>query len=129
MPSTGAAACPVCGDQADRCDACGGRVLAPLAGTASVRGGRWAETVVRLLVARWPIRWPRSPKAVVIASRWVEDLAPTDVGLRGHLARLCLEAAERRYAELTDFLTRRRLRLPRSESEPALDTDDDEFPR
>jgi hypothetical protein len=117
---------PVCGDQAERCDRCGGRVLAPLVGTAYVRGGHWAEDVVRLLVSRWPIRWPRSPKALIIAGRKVDDLAPGDVSLRTHLARLCLEAAARRYAELTEFLMQRRLRLPGSEPPPV--GDDDDFP-
>lgn len=128
MSSTGAASCPVCHDQGDRCDHCGGRALAPLAGTASVRGGHWAEHVVRELVSRWPLRWPRSPRALVIATRKVHDLAPGDDGLRVQLARLCLEAASRRYAELTEFLMRRRLRLPGAE-EVARSDDSDAIPK
>jgi hypothetical protein len=126
MSSTGAASCPVCNDQAERCDRCGGRALAPLLGTASVRGGHWAEHVVRQLVSRWPIRWPRSPRALVIASRKIEDLARADDGLRAQLARACLEAAARRYAELTEFLMRRRLQLPGA-AEPAR-SDPEDFP-
>jgi hypothetical protein len=62
--------------------------------------------------ARWPARWPRSPRAVSIAARWVEDLASSDAGLRAQLARLCVDAAARRYDELVGFLMQKRLRHP-----------------
>jgi len=68
--------------------------------------------------------WPRSPKALIIAGRRVDDLAPRDVSLRTHLARLCLEAAARRYAELTEYLMQRRLRLPGSEPDETIDDAD-----
>jgi hypothetical protein len=112
MSSTGAR-CPACDDQAEVCDRCGGRALAPLIGPASVRGTRWAEAVVRELVARWPTFWPRSPRAVIIATRKIADLSRDDA-LRLRLARVCLEAASRRYSELIDYLLRRRVELPPS---------------
>ncbi|MGZ3441050.1 MAG: hypothetical protein ACXVDD_16115 [Polyangia bacterium] len=119
MSSTGAR-CPECDDQADHCVRCGGRALAAMAGPAAVRGAHWAEGVVAQLVRRWPPRWPRSPRALVIASAKVSDLAPDSLDKRVRLARMCLEAAAQRYAELTDFLAGRRLRLPRA---PAGDDD------
>jgi hypothetical protein len=30
--------------------------------------------VVRQLVSKWPARWPRSPKVVFKAGRWVDDV-------------------------------------------------------
>src|SRR3954469_24933718 len=117
MPSTGAR-CPECDDQSDHCARCGGRALAAMAGPAAVRGAHWAERVVAKLVRRWPSRWPRSPRALVIASAKVHDLAPDSLDKRVRLARMCLEAAAQRYAELTEFLAGRRLRLPRGRDEP-----------
>jgi hypothetical protein len=114
VPSTGTTACPRCDDQAQECERCGGRALAPLLGAASVRGARWAEQVVRTLVGRWPSRWPRSPRAVGIARRRVLDLGKSEAH-RARLARVCLEAAARRYAELTEYLMQRRLQLPDEE--------------
>jgi hypothetical protein len=67
--------------------------------------------VVRQLLRRWPSFWPRTPKALIIATRKVADLTRDDA-LRLRLARVCLAAAARRYSELTDFLTGRRLQLP-----------------
>ena len=122
MSSTGAR-CPACDDQADHCPRCGGRALAAMAGPAAVRGAHWAEGVVAQLVRRWPPRWPRSPRALVIASAKVSDLAPDSLDKRVRLARMCLEAAARRYAELTDFLAGRRLQVPRVEL-----ADDDDIP-
>src|SRR5690349_6068854 len=114
MSSTGAR-CPECDDQADLCARCGGRALAATAGAAAVRGAHWAEQVVAKLVRRWPPRWPRSPRALVIADDKIRDLAPDSEEKRGRLARICLVAAARRYAELTDYLAGRRLQLPRVE--------------
>jgi hypothetical protein len=130
MSSTGFEHCPVCHDQGDQCAQCGGRALAPLSGTATVRGGRWAEQVVQQLAARWPMRWPQSGRAIAIAARWVQDLAPRDDGLRVQLVRICMGAAARRYGELTDFLMRKRLRLP-EERPPivVISDEDDTFPR
>jgi hypothetical protein len=122
MSSTGAR-CPECDDQADLCARCGGRALAATAGSATVRGARWAEQVVAQLVRRWPARWPRSPRALVIASAKVHDLAPDSLDKRVRLARICLEAAARRYAELTEYLAGRRLHVPRVEI-----VDDDDIP-
>lgn len=116
MSSTGQARCKACDGAADLCNLCGGRALSATAGAASVRGARWAETVVRKLVARWPVMWPRSPKAVIIAHRWVADLSTRD-DVRAKLARVCLEAAAVRYAQLVDVLARRRLELPPVEDE------------
>lgn len=90
-----------------------------MAGPASVRGIHWAEGVVAQLVRRWPARWPRSPRALVIASAKVHDLAPDSLDKRVRLARICLEAAARRYAELTEYLAGKRLKLPRAAGEPA----------
>jgi hypothetical protein len=118
VSSTGPPFCRVCENQRDLCEACGGRVLAPLVGPASVRGARWAENVIRALVARWPPRWPRSPRAVVIAGRYVADLAPRSVDLQARLARVCLDAAARRYGELTDFLRRKRYALVPGPDDP-----------
>lgn len=101
-------------------------MLVPLVGPASVRGARWAERVIAVLVTRWPPRWPRSPRALGIATRQVEDLARTDE-LRLRLARVCLDAAARRYAELTEFLLRRRLLLPGGRDDDD-DSDDDDTP-
>lgn len=130
MPSTGSVACPLCGDQADVCNACGGRTVAPLSGTATVRGGRWAELVVQQLASRWPVRWPQSAKAIAIATRWVQDLSSRDDGVRAKLVSLCMDAAARRYSELTEFLMRKRLRLPEHRSQIVVVTDeDDAFPK
>jgi hypothetical protein len=118
----------VCDDQLDLCERCGGRVLVPLIGPASVRGGRWAERVVAGLVARWPPRWPRSPRALIIATRQVDDLSPASVELRRRLARVCLDAAARRYAELIDFFLRRRLLLPGADDDPSKPLDSDDTP-
>jgi hypothetical protein len=112
VSSTGAS-CSVCHDQADACERCGGRAIAALAGPAAVRGHLWAERVVRALVARWPSSWPRSPRAVLIARSKVTDLS-ADEALRARLARICLDAAARRYAEMIDYLFRRRLEPPPS---------------
>jgi hypothetical protein len=38
----------------------------------------WAENVVRHLVQKWPLFWPRSPKAQIIALRRVSDLTAND---------------------------------------------------
>jgi hypothetical protein len=122
VSSTGAR-CPLCDDQADDCARCGGRALAALAGPAAVRGAHWAEGVVAKLVRRWPPRWPRSPRALALATTKVTDLAPDGpnapetIDKRVRLARICLEAAARRYAELTEYLAGRRLRLPRAVGE------------
>lgn len=123
VASTGAPRCPACDNQAYDCDACGGRALAPLTGAAAVRGGRWAEEVVATLAGRWPRRWPRSPRALAIAARRVRDLAPDRDEARLRLARVCLDAAARRYVELVGFLLRQRLTLPRGRDPPP---DDDE---
>jgi len=72
----------------------------------------WAENVVRLLVRRWPPRWPRSPRALALATTKVADLAPGAIERQARLARICVEAAARRYVELTEFLAGRRLRMP-----------------
>jgi hypothetical protein len=120
MSPTGAR-CPACDGQTDDCARCGGRALAALAGPAAVRGAHWAESVVATLVRRWPARWPRSPRALQLATTKVTDLAPDARDKRLRLARICLEAAARRYLELTDYLAGRRLRLPRA----AGDEDDD----
>jgi hypothetical protein len=131
VPSTGAR-CPSCDDQADDCAVCGGRSLAALTGPASVRGLHWAEGVVRTLVRRWPPRWPRSPRALSLATTKVADLAPGAVERQARLARICLEAAARRYVELTEYLAGRRLGLPRappSESEGPDHSHDEETPR
>lgn len=114
MPSTGAR-CPACDNQADDCARCGGRALAALVGPASVRGTHWAEAVVRTLVRRWPPGWPRSPRALSLATTKVADLAPDAVERQARLARICVDAAARRYVELIDYLAGRRLRLPRGE--------------
>jgi hypothetical protein len=90
-------------------------------GTASVRGAHWAELVVRQLVSRWPVRWPRSPKAVIKAARWVDDLAVGNEAVHRHLVRVCLDAASKRYDELREFLRRERRDLPPSPSDPADD--------
>lgn len=130
MSSTGAR-CPECDDQADHCARCGGRALAAMAGPASVRGVHWAEGVVAQLVRRWPPRWPRSPRALVIASAKVHDLAPDSLDKRVRLARICLEAAARRYTELTEYLAGRRLKLPRAvgeEGDPSALADDEDIP-
>jgi hypothetical protein len=132
VSSTGPPFCLTCRNQLDLCDACGGRVLAPLVGPASVRGARWAETVIRALVRRWPSRWPRSPRAVVIAVRHIEDLAPKSVDLQGRLARVCLDAASRRYAELTEYLRRVRLGIvpgPDDPPDPRPLDGDEEMPK
>lgn len=128
MSSTGAPRCPACDDQAYDCDACGGRALAPLTGAAALRGGRWAEEVVARLAGRWPRRWPRSPRALVIASRRVHDLAPDREERRRRLARVCLDAAARRYVELVGFLLRQRLRLPRGDGEEPPGGDEGDTP-
>jgi hypothetical protein len=124
MSSTGAR-CPECDDQADLCVRCGGRALAATSGAAAVRGAHWAEGVVAQLVRRWPPRWPRTPRALVIASAKVSDLAPDSVEKRVRLARICLEAAARRYAELTEYLAGRRLRVPQGERAGVIDDDGD----
>lgn len=109
--ATGPPLCRACNNQADLCDVCGGRVLAPLMGPASVRGRRWAEEVIRSLVKRWPDRWPRSSKSLMLAMKHVYDLAPASMELQRRLAAACVEAAAKRYAELTDYLMRRRLAM------------------
>ena len=111
VPSTGVR-CLACDNQADDCPSCGGRALAALAGPASVRGTHWAEGVVEALVRRWPRRWPLSPRALALAAVKVADLAPGARERQARLARICVEAAARRYLELTEFLAGRRLRLP-----------------
>jgi len=114
MSSTGAR-CPACDDQPDTdCERCGGRALAPLAGPASVRGHYWAEHVVKALVSKWPAFWPQSSRAMIIGTRHVADLTSDEV-LRARLARICLEAAGRRYSEMIDYLFRRRRDLPLGE--------------
>jgi hypothetical protein len=118
VPSTGAR-CPACDNQTDDCERCGGRALAALAGPASVRGLHWAEGVVRTLVGRWPLSWPRSQRALSLAATKVADLAPGAVERQARLARICLDAAARRYVELTEYLAGRRLVLPREPSDNA----------
>jgi hypothetical protein len=94
---------------------CGGRIVAALAGAASLRGRRWAEEVVRTLVLRWPRSWPSSPRAAEIARRRISDLAKN--GARQvRLIRFCMEAAQARYLELTDYLVGRRLGVPEDDS-------------
>jgi hypothetical protein len=124
VSSTGAR-CPDCDDQADDCPRCGGRKLSALSGPASVRGLHWAEAVVRTLVRRWPARWPRSPRALAIAVAKIADLAPNAVDQQARLARICLEAAARRYLELTEYLSGRRLQLPRRRRRWSSLNDDD----
>jgi hypothetical protein len=114
--------CPACDDQLDDCDECGGKNLAPLLGPAARRGELWAETVLKRLVSRWPTFWPRSPRALIIATRKISDLTKVDAA-KVRLARICLEAASRRYDELTGFLSRKRLALP-----PPSHPDPDETP-
>src|SRR4051794_32310248 len=118
LSATGPPLCRVCKNQADLCDTCGGRVLAPLMGPASVRGARWAEQVVRTLVQKWPGQWPRSPRSLMLAIKHVYDLAPTSVDLQRRLAAVCVEAAAKRYAELTDYLRRRRFAAPPGPDDP-----------
>jgi hypothetical protein len=65
---TGVPTCAVCGGQRDYCSSCGGTQEGALCGVASLRGARWAEKAVRQLVQQWPVRWPRSPKAMSRAS-------------------------------------------------------------
>jgi hypothetical protein len=50
-----------------------------MTGVASVRGARWAELVVLQLVLCWPSQWSRSPKAMIKAARWVDDISATTV--------------------------------------------------
>lgn len=118
MPATGSR-CATCDGQSDDCEKCGGRALAALAGPASLRGRLWAEEVVRKLVLRWPRQWPRTPRATEMARARVADLAET--GERQvRLIRFLMEAAQRRYTEMTDYLVGRRLRIPKDDvpSEP-----------
>jgi hypothetical protein len=103
--------CKSCDDQLDDRDECGGKNLAPILGAAARRGELWAENVVRHLVQKWPLFWPRSPKAQIIAIRRVSDLTSNDAA-KARLAKVCMEAARRRYDEITGFLTRKRLALP-----------------
>jgi hypothetical protein len=109
----------------DFCSSCGGRLGNAVGGAASLRGARWAEKVVRELVERWPLRWPRSPKAVYKAGRWIEDLAGGNQQLREYLVDVCMRAAAKRYDELTGYLRGASLRLP--PGPPPLD--DDEWPK
>jgi hypothetical protein len=52
-----------------------------------------------------------------MAHRHVADLAASRDDLQTRLARVCLEAAARRYVELVDVLARRRYQLPPSSDE------------
>jgi hypothetical protein len=47
------------------------------------------KRVVRKLVQQWP----RTPKALERAGRWVEDLTGADRELHSYLVSVCLEAA------------------------------------
>jgi len=76
--------------------------------------------VIRQLLARWP-DWPSSPKALARAWKKVADLGSSE-DERGRLARVCNEAASRRFDELSGFLRRQRHDFP---TRPSLD---DEIP-
>lgn len=110
---TGVPPCERCGGNVDVCKACGGRVGGQLHGTAALRGARWAEHVVQQLVASWPLRWPRSPKARYKAGEHVRDIAGADQELYGYLLGVCMEAAAKRYGELLGILRGTR-QVPRS---------------
>jgi hypothetical protein len=83
-----------------------------MSGAASLRGGLWATHVVAQLVRRWPARWPRTPHALELAAKQVDDLARDNDALRAYLVETCLAAAEKRYDELLGFLRGTRLELP-----------------
>jgi hypothetical protein len=106
----------------DTCTSCGGRQGNALYGAAALRGARWAEKVVHELVERWPRRWPRSPKAVFKAGRWIEDLAGSNLELRSYLVDVCMRAAAKRYDEMLGYLRGTRLELP--PGPPRSDEDD-----
>jgi len=123
--------CPVCKNKLDLCDRCGGRLLLPFIGPATVRGRRWAERIIKHLVMRWPEDWHRSPRAFIIATRLVEDLRP-QLALQTRLASVCLTAAIQRYNELTEYLLRKRLGIvpgPDDPPPPLTPLDRDESPR
>jgi hypothetical protein len=109
---TGVPTCERCGGVKDVCKACGGRQGGVLYGTAALRGALWAEHVVKQLVERWPLRWPRSPKAVYKAGERIKDIAGSDPELYGYLLDVCMKAAAKRYGEMLDYLRGARQRLP-----------------
>jgi hypothetical protein len=76
------------------------------------RGEKWAETVVRALLAKWP-DWPtRTPKVVELATRHVMDLHGVSDEVQAYLVRICIDAARQHYLELKEFLAGRRLAVP-----------------
>jgi hypothetical protein len=92
--------CSDCRPNGTLCGACRVQALRWLAGTASCRGGVWAERVVRRLRGRGLQPWPACEgKAARIAARQVEDLG-RDMRLRCQLAVICHAAARERYEEL-----------------------------
>jgi hypothetical protein len=95
-----------------------------LYGTASLRGARWAEHVVQQLVASWPLRWPRSPKARYKAGERIRDIAGADQELYGYLLGVCMAAAAKRYDELLGFLRGTRRELP-----PGPSGEEDSWPK
>lgn len=112
MPGTGVPDCPACRTGDAFCPRCGGSAGRAMAGAASLRGGLWAARVVAQLVRRWPARWPRTPRALELAARQVDDLARGREQLSAYLVDVCMKAAAERYEEMLDYLLGKRLNLP-----------------
>jgi hypothetical protein len=87
-----------CDGGTPRCDACIEQALFWNAGTAALRGRRWAsEVAAKVGTAKtWP---PFEGRAAEIARRRVTDI-DSDPGIREAFARRCHAAAAERWDEL-----------------------------
>jgi hypothetical protein len=87
-----------CDGKSPRCDACVDQAMFWNAGTAAVRGRRWAnETAAKVGTAKpWP---PFEGKARDIALRWVRDI-DGDPRVSEAFARRCHAAAAERWEDL-----------------------------